>query len=291
MTELKCVRCGSTDLTSGGVCNFCTIEMESLNPPAGSRWLVNQTYPAPILHPRNLPTKSSINAFDGVGDVLKPTFRLFTDNFWFITKLVIVVVTPLELLKVLSVGSESNWQFQVGTFLLQLMSNVLIAPALIFGLMKVMQTGATPGVNQCYRWGIGKVGKLALAVILTWFLAGIGYLLCVIPGIIVSVMLALVYPLAVLEQGAAVDALSDSKELTKGHRWKILGAGIVVFGLVFAANWTISSVAMFFAAEYFALWPIPLAAIFGEILNQLPTILSLVIYLSIRRTLEAKHAQ
>lgn len=288
MTDLKCVRCGSTDLTAGGVCKFCTIEMESLNPPPGFRWLENQ----PIYHPPSPPTNSSINAFNSVGDVLKPTFRLFTDNFWFITKLVIVIVTPLELWKALSSPDDAyNLQFQVGTFLLELMSNVVIAPALIFGLMKSMQNGVAPGVNQSYRWGAGKLGKLTLAAMMSWFLAGVGYLLCLVPGIAVSVLLALVYPLAVLEKGTAVDVLMDSEKLTKGHRWKILGAGIVVYGLVLAANWTIGALAMFVAAEYLAFWPVPLAGIISHISNQLPTILCLVIYLSIRRTLEAEHAQ
>ena len=217
----------------------------SLNPPPGSRWLEHQPYPAPIYHPKSAPTNSSINAFNGVGDVLKPTFRLFADNLWFITKLVIVIVAPLELLKVLSMGkNDYDWQFQVGTFLLQLMSNVVIAPALIFGLMKVMQTGEAPGVNQSYRWGVGKLGKVTLAALISMSLAGLGYMLCVVPGIIVTVILALVYPLAVLEKGSVVDVLLDSKELTKGHRWKIFGAGIVVFGLVFAANWAIGVFAM-----------------------------------------------
>ena len=293
MTEIKCVRCGSTDLTAGGVCKFCTIEMESLSAQRGfPRWFENQSYPAPIYHPKSAPTNSSINAFDGVGDVLKPTFRLFLNNFWFITSLVIVIVAPLELLKVLSIGkNDYDWQFQVGTFFLQLMSNVVIAPALIFGLMKVMQTGEAPGVNQCYRWGVGKLGKVTLAALMSMLLAGIGYLICVVPGIIVTVILALVYPLAVLEKGSAVDALVDSKELTKGHRWKIFGAGILVFGLVFAANWVIDGLATSFAYRYFAFWILPLASVVSEILNQLTTILSLVIYLSIRRTLEAEHAQ
>lgn len=264
--------------------------MESLNPPPGSGWLVNQPYPPPIHYPRTVPTNSSINAFDGVGDVLGPTFRLFTDNFWLITKLVIVIVAPLELLKAVSVNVSFDWQFQVGTFLLQLMSNVVIAPALIFGLMKVMQTGVAPSVNQCYRWGAGKLGKLTLSALMMWFLMGIGYMLCLIPGIIVTVLMALVYPLAVLERGSSVDALYDSEKLTKGRRWKILGAGIVVYGVLFAASFAIQLLATF-GAEAFAFWAMPLAAIIADIFNQLPTVLSLVIYLSIRRTLEAEHAQ
>ena len=61
----------------------------------------------------------------------------------------------------------------------------------------------------------------------------IGIALCFLPGIYAMVALSLVVPLAVLEKGSASEALLDSNELTKGHRWKILGAGIVIYGFIF----------------------------------------------------------
>jgi hypothetical protein len=244
--------------------------------------------PRPVIEPVN----SSIKPFNSVADVLGPTLRLFTDNLWFITKLVVVIVAPLEILQVLSVGSvDADWQFQGGTFLLQILCNLIIAPALIFGLMKVMQTGEYPGVNQSFRWGVGKLGKLGLSVLLSWLVIVAGLILFVIPGIIFSVGLALVYPLAVLEKRSALDVLKDSWALTKGHRLNIFLAGFVVHGITAIMSEGLKFFASFLKHEYGAFWTLPLAAISTAILDQALTILSLVFYLGIRLTLERKQAQ
>ena len=103
--------------------------------------------------------------------------RLFTKNFWLITKIVFVIVAPFELFKVMSIGDVADdWQLTFGVFLLELMCKVLIAPALIYALMKVMQTGVAPGVNESYRWGFSKLGKLGVCAVISWLLQAVGYL-------------------------------------------------------------------------------------------------------------------
>lgn len=293
MTDLKCVRCGASVHVFGEVCRYCSIEMESIKPiqsNSTSLFQHNHPYPVPIHHPATLPTDSWIGPFDGVGDVLLPTFRLFTDNFWLITKLVLVIVVPLEIFKVVAADDFSlDWQFEVGTFLLQLLSNVLIAPALIFSLMKVLQTGEAPGVNHSYRWGFGKLPKLILCAALVFAAEAVGFMLCAVPGIAIAVAYSLVYPLAVLEKSSPMQVLRDTRDLTRGHRWKIFGAGFVVYAIVLAVNQALNGLATVGAKGYFAFWAIPLASITGDILSQAPTVLCLVIYLSIRRTLEAEY--
>lgn len=288
MTDLKCLRCGAAILVANQLCKFCTIEMDSVRPSLE----VEPTFYPYEARPVIELTNSSIKPFDTVGDVLGPTFRLFTNNLWFITKLVVVIVAPLEILKAVSLGNlTSDWQFQTGTFLLDMLCNLIIAPALIFGLMKVMQTGEYPGVNQSFRWGVGKLGKLALCVLLTWLIVGLGYMLCVVPGVIFTVALALVYPLAVLEKRSPLDVLRDSRDLTKGHRWNIFLAGLAIYGLAAILAQGLNSLVSFLAQDYGALWTLPLAGTIIAILNQAPTILSLVMYLSIRQTLEREQPQ
>ena len=292
MTDLKCIRCGADNLVLGGVCRFCTVEMQ----PARS-YLPKSTpffdeHPEFVFETRTSATNSSIGPFLGVSDVLAPTFRLFINNLWLITKLVFVIVAPLEILKVVTVGERaSTWQFQSGTLILQLMSSVLIAPALIFALMKVMQTGVSPGVNQCYRWGFSKLGKLTLCSLMVWALQALGFSLCFVPGILISLALSIVYPLAVLENRSPANVLRDSNELTKGHRWNIFLATLVVLGIVSISAVTLTGLATLLAQNYLTFWPIPVAEIIGDILGQSSTILSLVIYLSIRRTLSGGYAQ
>jgi hypothetical protein len=225
-------------------------------------------------------TLSSIRPFHDVGDVLGPTLKLFFQNFWLITKIVIVIVAPFEVFRILNLENlPDNWQLTVGVLLLDHVCKVLIAPALIYALMKVMQTGIAPGLNESYRWGFSKLGKLIICAALSLTLQALGFALCIIPGIVVYLSLIVAYPIAILENGSATGALELSRDLTKGHRWNILGASILL-GLVVGVPVGVAEILVFATG---GLWPLHFAAaILSDIFEQSLTVLSLVTYLSIR---------
>ena len=82
------------------------------------------------------------------------------------------------------------------------------------------------------------------------------------------------------------NVLQRSYELTKGRRWKILGAGIVVTLLVASID-APAHATMILLGVNNVFWPVHFAAlIVSDIAQQVTTVLSLVIYLSILRTLE-----
>jgi len=229
---------------------------------------------------RGATTLSSIRPFHDVGDVLGPTLKLFFQNFWLITKIVIVIVVPFEVFRILNLENlPDNWQLTVGVLLLDHVCKVLIAPALIYALMKVMQTGVTPSVNESYRWGFSKLGKLIICAALSVTLQALGFALCIIPGIVVYLSLIVAYPIVILENGSATGALELSRDLTKGHRWNILGASILL-GLVVGVPVVVAEILVFATG---GLWPLHFAAaILSDIFEQSLTVLSLVTYLSIR---------
>ena len=279
MTNVKCVRCGTLNLSSSQICKVCEIELNPVRPP-----VVQPIFQPPAVRWETADTGSmtinSIGPFHGVGNVLGPTFSLIKDNFWLITKLVVVIVTPFEIFKTLNIGGlDRDWRLAVAIYLLDILCKILIAPALIYSLMQVMQTGIAPGINEAFRWGFSKIGKLAIAVALASILEGLGMLLCFIPGIMLMMAFILVEPIAVLEKGSASSVLGSSGNLTKGHRWKIFGASLIMWlliGLFSLPEWATQSVDLYF-------WPLTvLAAIVSDIAEQSTTVLSLVTYLSIR---------
>lgn len=283
MINVKCTRCGVINLLSNEICKACGLEL-SLASSA-----VTYSDPAPYRRRNNSP---AIGPFNGIGDVLGPSVTIFTKNVWLITKLVLVIVTPFEIFKALSLGETAgNWQLTVGTIALQAFCSVLIAPALIYALMKVMQTGIAPGVNESYRWGLGKLGKLILCSIIVWGLVLFGFVLLIIPGIILLLAFEVVYPIAVLEGGSPTEILRRSYNLTKGHRWNILGATFVMSMMIAIASAPAAIAATFLMLSSTDFWPIQaLAAIISDILTQAATVLSLVIYLGILRTLESRQS-
>ena len=283
MTDTNCVRCGIVNRLSNEVCIACGADLQILKPPpvreSALDWqpLTEPDDPFPGIYP-----------FRGVGDILSPTIDLFTRNLWLITKIVFVVVAPFEIFQVMSLGDvENDWQLTAVTFVLGAICQVLIAPALIYALMKTIQTGVAPGVNESYRWGLSRLAKLCICAAIAWALQLLGYALCIIPGIIISLALELVYPLAVLEKGSPAEILRRSSELTRGRRWKIFLAVIVIALLTSV----ISVPASLLTLEVVGFWPVTvLAAILVDIVEQAHTVLSLVIYLSILRTPQWEHS-
>lgn len=287
MTNVKCNRCGVVNVLSNESCKACGLELSSSVDYAETP---RTYYPE---FPRSSPFLiNAIKPFDGVFEAVGSTVTIFSKNVWLITKLVLVIVTPFEIFKALSIGDpNANWQIALGTLALQMFCSVLIAPALIYALMKVMQTGVTPGINESYRWGLGKLIKICLCTILAWVCVSLGFVFFIIPGIILFLAFELVYPVAVLEDGSITGTLKRSYNLTKGHRWNILGATFVTSMLLAVAGAPLSILVAWLALSGVNFWPLhALAAIVSDILGQGATILSLVIYLGILRTFESRQS-
>ena len=262
------------------MCKVCEIELNPIRPSTAGAVF----YPAYPPGSSSHQPRVTIGPFNGVSDVLGPAMLLFTKNFWLITKICVVVTAPFEIFRALSFRNvEHDPQLAAGIFLLDLLCTIVIAPALTYALMQVMQTGVVPGVNESYRWGFSKLGKLGLCAVISWILMAVGAVACIIPGIIVALSLSLVFPIAILEKGSPLEVLQSSYELTKGHRWKILGASLVIFILMGTLSLPVEFAGEYLAVRDPALWPAQAAgAIFGSIMHQSTMVLALVTYLSIR---------
>lgn len=58
-----------------------------------------------------------------------------------------------------------------------------------------------------------------------------GFVALVVPGLMLLAAWAVVVPVRLIEKTGILDALSRSAELTKGHRWAVLGL-LLIFGLI-----------------------------------------------------------
>jgi hypothetical protein len=274
MENKTCSNCGFIAQPSAEFCVSCGRELSSFVADNNKR----QSAPENQLY--------SIQPFTGVGSVLNPTLKMFTTNFWFISKLVCVIFAPLELIKVLGIGAvDANWQNAFGAGLLWLICNALIAPSLIYSLVVQMRTGATPGLHEAYRYGLSRLIPFCACVALSWLLIGLGFVALIIPGIILSLAFQVVYPLATLEKGSPVEILKRSYRLTDGYKGTIFGAVFVLGLLCSAVGFPITTLSAVLIVSDHVFWPLQVAlAILTDILNEVYTVLALVIYLSILST-------
>jgi uncharacterized membrane protein len=166
---------------------------------------------------------------------------------------------------------------------LWLTCKALVAPALIYALVVRINTGRTPGLSESYRWGLGRMIPVILCGICLWIAVAAGFLLLIIPGIILSTAFTVAYPMAVLEGGGPIEILKRSYELTYGHKVNIFFAGLLL-GIIFAVMSIPVAlvVAMTGAAN---LWPVAaLGALVTDVLNEGSSVFALVVYLSLVST-------
>lgn len=185
-----------------------------------------------------------------LGQVLDTTFSLYKRNFW-----LFVGITSIPFLAVLIL--------QVGAAALQLsrpspqpaspaLASGAIVGGIVFLLVYFLLAGAAQAatifaVSDLYlgraatvRGSFRKVGGKAFRVILVLLLVGltvgVGFLLLIIPGIILFCRTAVAVPASMLEDTKAVGSIERSMQLTKGFAMQIF--------LIFLLVWVLSYIAL-----------------------------------------------
>jgi hypothetical protein len=128
---------------------------------------------------------------------------------------------------------------------------VLMAVSLVVGTIAQAATvvavsefhlGRKVTIAQALGGVMGRIGGLCLITLVVGFLIGLGFVLCIVPGVLLGLRWALVVPAAVIERTTLGESMARSSQLTGGNRGRIF----VIFLLYFVLSMVLSS-----------LWQIP----------------------------------
>lgn len=103
-----------------------------------------------------------------------------------------------------------------------------------------------PTVGQTALCALRKIAPVVAVSSLVYLVVGLGVLFLVVPGVVLFLMFWVAVPAAVVE-GGVVSALERSHQLTKGHKWALLGLLIVVMLAMWFGSAVLMIVPMLFA--------------------------------------------
>src|SRR5579871_3822002 len=89
-------------------------------------------------------------------------------------------------------------------------------------------------VGEAYRRVSGMLVRVFFIMIATGIGIGIGFVLLIVPGVVLFLMWALAIPVAVLEDAGLGESVSRSRELTAGHRARVFAIYLLYFFLLFS---------------------------------------------------------
>ena len=182
-----------------------------------------------------------------VGDILRVSFSTYSDNLPSFLPLSLIAFAPsFAVVFLLDSSSVNNplvadpttlnplsaeyWGFMMATMresFVDLLCAFWLQAGVAFGVVRHLR-GGNPGYLETF---LGSLRMLFPAVLVTAVVAvatGIGFLLLVVPGVIVSLILWVAVPAAVVER-SGLRALGRSAQLTDGYKGQIFGLALILF--------------------------------------------------------------
>ncbi len=229
----------------------------------------------------------------GTGGVIGQGFKIWFRNFGSITKIVLAVWLPIELVKnylIYAAGAQDSRGLYRIEGLLAEFVGTLVTGAVLFGVVESIRTGTHPSLRACYKWGFDKWGAMIKGTVSAGIRIFLGLLLLAVPGIIFWIWYAFVEQVVIVEGVSSAEALRRSKELSKGQQLKLLGLGTFFLGYC-----VVAFVLGIMVSGFFEGWAVATALdCFLDVVLVLPNLVLLVFYLQLQQkrgiTLDANAA-
>jgi hypothetical protein len=241
----------------------------------------------------------------GVGEILDAAIKLYRSRWKSLMAIVAIALVPITFLRVFmtrslggpfsgSVASQAEIESAlVVTLILSGIQLLLITPFLTAAVARAsadVYLGHPVLVGRTFRFAVSRIHSILWISILSALALILGFLLLVIPGLIVLVRYLFGSTVLVVEGKKGAAALGRSWRLAKGHFWKIAGTYVLAWIMaVVLSNILVIPGSLAFAAIGPAGWPIfAVAASLAAILTTpFTTLVAVLLYFDLRIRKEA----
>ena len=182
-----------------------------------------------------------------VGEILDVAIKVYRAHFKTLIKAVIVIIAPVQVVSALlnssirSVSDRANQVSETGTtsihggdiatLIVAGLSIALLgfvagqlASAASFRAVSEAYLGEEPDWRTSLRFALHRLRSLLWLALLHALLIGVGFVLCVAPGVYLYGALAVATPALLFEDLRGTKALRRSRQLIKGRWWPTAGA-------------------------------------------------------------------
>jgi hypothetical protein len=163
-----------------------------------------------------------------VGEMLGLSRKVLMANLGPFFLVTAIATSPmLAWLAYATLAMRPGWATIIIGSVLTLTLPFIAEAAVVYGTVEYL-AGRRRSTGETLRRGLSMLLPVLGVALVTMLLFVLGLVALIIPGLIVWCMLFVVIPAAVVEGGGVNAALKRSTELTKGYRWQLFGAAVVI---------------------------------------------------------------
>lgn len=132
-------------------------------------------------------------------------------------------------------SSPVGWCEWLGIQLFHVAMGAAAQAAIIYGVITGL-TGRKAALGEMLSKGLASWWPLVLIGICTGVMSALGYLLFIVPGMMLAIRWLVAIPAQVMEGKGVFASMGRSAELTKGNRWSIFGLLVVAVLIMLAVE-------------------------------------------------------
>jgi hypothetical protein len=179
----------------------------------------------------SLPAGRFIEGDFRLGQVFSRAWSVFSGNFLTFTLVTGIASLPGLLIPQPAPGAPLNPFQNVGlgifVFVLMVVLATLSQAIVLYGAFQVMR-GRPIDLAESARIGLRRFFPIVGLAISVTFLIFLASILLVVPGLMLFVMWFVATPACVVEGLGPFRSMGRSRQLTKGHRWKVFGLQLLI---------------------------------------------------------------
>jgi hypothetical protein len=184
-----------------------------------------------------------------LGEILSAAFNIYKANAANLILIVAIVVVPLSFISALFSGvvfagttrtesilgtrvevTDRSFALFVAGAIITAVISVIISAVLQAAILRAAAQatiGDPVDPEESYRYGFKRLGSVILVSLLVGLAVAGGFILLIIPGIIILVFFSVSIPVLIVENRRGTAAMGRSWNLVKGHFWHALGVILV----------------------------------------------------------------
>jgi hypothetical protein len=165
-----------------------------------------------------------------VGAIISRTFNIYVDQASVLLPAAAVVFVLSGILTTLLIAASPA--LALLALVIALAATTLFTGMIVELVADVQDGRRDATVGQLLRAVTPVFGKLILVGVVAGIGIAIGFILIVVPGLILATIWSVAAPVVVLERPPGLGALGRSRELVRGHGWKAFGViAVLVIGV------------------------------------------------------------
>jgi hypothetical protein len=175
------------------------------------------------------------------GSVIGQAWEMYKAHWRHLVPIAFVVYVLISLLA-LALAVLLGWLGVLAGALIALAGVFWLQGALVIAVDDVRDGRADLSVQETLNRVLPRLNTLTLAGFLAALGITVGFLLLIVPGLVLITLWLLIVPAIMLEDRRVFESFGRSRQLVSGHGWNVFGVIVLTVAILIAVNLTVNIV-------------------------------------------------